>query len=266
MISEAQRIAVVVSHPVHLLTVAGMLLRWRPHLLMVLRAPTGPGAGQADLIRKGLAMAGLNDRATFLDVDEDESYRQALAGNPAMHLELADRLRAWLSQVKPQAVLGDAFEASNFQHDVVRLMLDEAVRRCRAEGLEIGNYEFPLSSREDRPGATLRYGSFPAGDRTEHRLSPAEADLKRTIIDWSKTQDAFVAKVAQFFPSLWVETHRPVPESRDYSRPPEGLALHYDVRGREEVAAGRYETPILFDRHFLPIVEAVRREARGTSS
>lgn len=101
-----QRAAFVVSHPAHLLTVLGMVLRWRPSILMLVEAPTGPGAGQEDLVREGLELAGLDNQCDALRFDEDESCRRALAGDHGFHLELGARIQDWLEEVNPDVVFG----------------------------------------------------------------------------------------------------------------------------------------------------------------
>ncbi len=258
-IPDHARLAVVVSHPAHLLTILGILLRWRPHILMLDEALTGPGAGQTSRIQMGLNMVGLSDRASSFEIDEDESYRRALQQDHAYHIALSDRILAWLGEVNPTHVLGDAFEASNFQHDIGRLMLDDAIDRFRDAGHAVENLEFPLSSALDEPEAPLVYGRFLTGEWCDYRLDEAQIRMKRQAVQWARGQDAFVDHVADEFPSLEIESYRPVPATRDYLSPPGGLALHYDVRGREEVAAGKYETAISFDEHFVPLVRALAR-------
>jgi hypothetical protein len=253
---KGKRVAVVVSHPAHLLTVAGMLLRWRPHVLLLTRA-AGGAAGQEDAIRSALAAHGLSDRLTSFEVSEEESFGRVLAGDFAFHAAVGDRIFGWLREVRPDAVLGDAYEAYNFQHDLTRLLIDDVVQRWRNLGRRIENYEFPLSCRIDSPGAPVRYGEFPSGSRHELRLSAGELAAKREVVARVGRADPFVAGVAPLFPRPGVETYREVPPDRDYTAPPPGLALYYDERGREVVAAGRYGEAITFRGHFAPLVRAL---------
>ena len=199
---ENKRVAFIVSHPAHLLTVVGMLLQWRPHILMLDEAPTGPGAGQTQRIQQGLAMVGLAGNATSLAIDEDESYRRAVSGDHAFHLKIADRIEAWLREVKPDAVFGNAYETSNFQHDIGRLMMDEAICRIRKDGLEIENYEFPLSSRGKASGAELSYGIFQEGESSSYELTEEQIAIKQQVVTWARSQASFVDHVAEEFPSL----------------------------------------------------------------
>jgi hypothetical protein len=255
-----QPLAIVTAHAAHLLTVTGLILRSRPHVLLLTQTSVGPGAGQAELVQALLNRVGLAEHVTTLEIDEAESYRRALAGDFSFHLGMMPLIVDWLQRVQPAAVLGDAYEMSNYQHDVGRLMLDLAIKQHNRSRHLVDNYEFPLSSRLDRDGAPLVFGMFLTGRGEEFRLLPEEIAIKRQVVDLAAQHDSFVSHVASLFPGVDVEYYRPVSPDRNYHLPAEGLARHYDLRGREEVAAGRYAEAISFEAHFLPLVRAA--EAR----
>jgi hypothetical protein len=248
---NGQRSAVVVAHPAHLLTVAGLLLRRRPKVLIVHRADRGQAAGQTERVRQALARHGLDGGVTCLGQSETESYQRALAGDVGFHLGLARRVLSWLRAARADAVLGDAFEAYNFHHDLTRLMIDAA-----ADELGLSNYEFPLASLP-AGGGELSYGEFATGPFLRCDLSDAEAADKRRLCDEVAARDESVAEVRGRF-DVGSEVFRRVPPGRDYARPPEGLALYYDRLALREVAAGRHERAISFERHFVPVARALR--------
>ena len=250
---DGERVAVVVSHPAHLLTVAGMLQRWRPHVLLLYRAVVGAGAGQEDAVRAALEPLGVADRLASFAISETESFDRALAGDFGFHADIGTRVGDWLRAARPDTVLGDAYEAYNFHHDVTRLFLDNALRRNRA----VANYEFPLSCRLDEPGAPVRYGAFAFGAARALTLSADERAAKRELIASVGRIDPFVADVARLFANPDVESFREVPAGRDYTVPPPGLARYYDERGRELVSAGLYPRAITFREHFVPLVQAL---------
>ncbi len=253
---DGKRVAVVVSHPAHLLTVVGMLQRWRPHVLILYRAVVGAGAGQERAIRAAIEPLGAGDRLASFAISESESFERALAGDFAFHADIGARVFDWLRAVRPDAMLGDAYEAYNFHHDVTRLLLDNALRRG-VFGRAVANYEFPLSCRLDEPGAPVRYGTFAFGSSLALRLTPDEVAVKRELIATVSRVDPFVASVAPLFANLEVERYRPVPVDRDYTVPPPGLARYYDERGREVVSAGLHPRAITFGEHFVPLVRAL---------
>ncbi len=252
---DNERVAVIVSHPAHLLTVAGMLLRWRPHLLIVYRAVVGAGAGQEEAVRAALEPLGVANRLTSFAISETESFDRALAGDFAFHTNIGTRVGDWLRAIRPSMVLGDAYEAYNFHHDVTRLLLDNALRG--GFGRTIANYEFPLSCRIDRPGAAVRYGAFPFGVSRPLRLSADELVVKRELIAAVSRVDPFVADVASLFANPGVERYRMVPADRNYTIPPPGLARYYDERGRVVTNEGLYPRAITFNEHFVPLVRTL---------
>jgi hypothetical protein len=254
-------LAIVTSHAAHLLTVTGLVLRFRPQVLLLTQTSVGPAAAQVELVETLLNRVGLGGHVTTADIDEPESYRRALAGDFSYHLRMMPQIVDWLQKVRPAAVLGDAYEMSNYQHDVGRLMLDCAIKRYNRSGHAAENYEFPLSSRLDRDDAPLTFGRFLTGPSEEFRLLPPEIATKRQVVELAARHDAFVSNVAPLFPGVDVEYYRSVPLDRNYHRPAAGLARHYDLRGREEVAAGRYAAAICFEEHFLPLVRFVEAAA-----
>lgn len=246
------RVAVIVAHPAHLLTITGLLLRWRPQVLALYRE----GAGHGPVVRATLDALELGDRYTNFAVSEPQSFGCALAGDFGFHAALGARVADWVRAVRPDAVLGDAYEASNFHHDVGRVLIDAAVR-----GTGVANFEFPLSCRGAEPGEPLRYGTFPFGPFRALQLTAEEAHLKRRLVDTVCRASAFVANVAPQFASPDAECYRPVPDDRDYTAPPPGLALYYDERGREVVSAGLHARAVTFGDHFVPLVRALGASA-----
>jgi hypothetical protein len=115
---------------------------------------------------------------------------------------------------------------------------------------------------EPKTCSTKDFRSVPTRPLTS---TPHEISAKRSLADWASVQDGFVAKVCKLIPDVQREPYRPVPVNRDYTIPPEGIRKHYDDRGSEEVRAGRYAAPILFAKHFVPLVNALRNHGRNSS-
>ncbi|MAS96975.1 MAG: hypothetical protein CMO55_27605 [Verrucomicrobiales bacterium] len=254
---HSSRKGFVVGHPAHLLTVLGMLIRWRPHILVLTKIDAGAGAVQTDLIREIGSTLHLDDKITFCGFDEEESYQNALSGNFSHHLEWAGKIEGWLKEVRPDQVYGDAFEVYNFHHDLGRLMLDAAVRRRVKDGCQIENFEFPLSSQGVGSDEPVKYGEFTDGSGTPFVLTDEEAKRKSKIGDLARERDPFVKEVAPAFVDISREWYRAIPSDRDYTVPPRGLRLFYDERGAKQVAAGKYTEVITFREHFVPIVNGL---------
>jgi len=251
------KLAVVVSHPAHLLTCIGILLRWDPRILIIHAASEGPGARQLERMQDCLAQAGLNQQITSLKIDESVSFWQTIEHKFDAHLEISHHLFEWMTSVSPTHVIGDAYEASNFHHDLTRLMLDDAVKRYRSTDRELENLEFPLFAQLDQPGHPVVYGTFFNDDCLSYDLTDPEIEIKRNIVEQARGDDEFIDLMARHFPSMSKEPYRSVSPSRDYRMPPEGLTLYYDQLGQEVVKSGKYKTAINFQEHFLPLVTAL---------
>jgi hypothetical protein len=248
--------AIVVAHPVHLLTVAGLIQRYRPHVLIWTNSAI-EGKAAPELVEKALAFLGLDGLATMLGIEESESYQWAYAGAIAPFARIRDDMLDWLRRVRPDMVFGDAFELSNFQHDVGRAALDAALREYRRQHASVENYEFPLSCRTEDDLSKLRYQVFPHGEHEVFRLNDAELKRKEQAIRWAWSLSNFIAQVAPQFPPIHEEPYRAVPWDRDYTVPPRGLKRHYDDDGRERVRRGALAQCILFEQHFVPIVRGL---------
>jgi hypothetical protein len=234
-----------------------MLIRWRPHVLVLFRAEVGNGIPQESAVRAALEPLDFADRLTVFGVSETESFNRALAGDFAFHAALGARLFDWLCAVRPGAVLGDSYQGYNYHHDLTRLLIDDAVRRYRAPGRACANYEIPLTYRPDEPGAPMCHGTFPDGPVLAFQLTANELAAKRELAARAGRADPFMATQIPLFASPETEPYRAVPADRDYTLPPPGAALYYDERGREVVAAGLYPRAITFREHFVPLVRAL---------
>lgn len=257
---DGKRVAIVVSHPAHLLAVVGMQLRWQPHVLIVNRAVAGAGVGQEEAIRAAFEPLGLAERVASLAISETESFDRVLAGDFSFHAAIGDRIFDWLRTIRPDVVLGDAYETYNFHHDLARLFIDDSIQRLRVQGRRVENYEFPLSCRINEPDAPVQYGAFPFGAFRTLLLHPRELAEKQALATTVGRGNSFVADVARLFAKPEAEQYREVPVDRDYTTPPPGLALFYDERGAEAVRAGQYVEAITFGNHFVPLVRAIGLE------
>jgi hypothetical protein len=99
----------------------------------------------------------------------------------------------------------------------------------------------------------LRFQEFPRGEFETFHLTEEETRLKKSLADWASTQRTEAAGVKDFF-SIEREVFRRVSSDRDYTTPPEGLRLHYDEWNEFQVQCGKHARPILFAKHFVPLV------------
>lgn len=254
----------VFAHPGHELTTVGLLLRLRPHLLFLTRSDSAGDPTRESVALEGLRRMGLDAQATFFGVGEHDIYRWLLRGEMEPLLQLRGRIAAWLDDVQPTCVFGDAWELFNIVHDVGRVMLDSAWRSYRLKA-PCTNYELPLVCRTAPDVRLLRYQEFPSGPYETLTLDAPVAALKRTLADWAEQQWNEVAKVREYY-SLDRECYREVSADRDYLTPPAGLQIHFQEWGRLQVLRGKYAEAITFADHFVPFVRAMPMMLPGTGS
>jgi len=249
---DVNRCAMVFAHPGHELAVAGLLQRYQPHLLFLTRADSAGDVEREPLALYGLGELGLTERTKFLSISEIDIYRWLLEGELGPFIELRRKLVAWLEDIRPDSLFGDAFELSNVVHDIGRALLDSAWREYRKR-VACENFELPLVCRTEPGLWNLRFQEFPSGDFEIFHLTEGETRLKKSLADWAGTQRTEAAMVKGFF-LIEREVYRRVPSDRDYTKPPEGLRLHYDEWNDLQVQRGKHAQPILFAKHFVPIV------------
>jgi hypothetical protein len=249
---SVNRYAMVFAHPGHELAAAGLLQRHKPHLLFLTRADSGGDVEREKLALYGLEQIGLTERATFLGISEPDIYRWLLEGELSPFLELRQKLLAWLEDIRPDRIFGDAFELSNVVHDIARALIDSVWREYRRR-IACENFELPLVCRTEPGVWNLRFQEFPLGDFEIFQLSANETQVKKSLADWAGSQRTEAAMVKDFF-SIEREVFRRVPCDRDYTKPPEGLRLHYDEWNELQAQRGKYAQPILFSKHFVPLV------------
>lgn len=261
---DTTRAAFVFAHPAHEILVAGMLQRFRPAILFLTNSDSGRDRDRETLARAGLERIGLACHATFLSTSEQESYRWALALHHAPYLKLRNQILDWLGRVRPTVLFGDAWEMSNFHHDLGRALLDSAWREYARGSLRSENYELPLVCRTTPDPRELLYQKFPEGGHEEFHLTAAEIAAKQDLIHWIGLQRLEVEQAQHLFPPIEREVYRRVPESRDYRFPPTSLMRHYDDWGRLLMRLRKYQTAITFADHFVPIVEQLPYLAKAT--
>jgi hypothetical protein len=254
---SSERVAMVFAHPGHEILVAGLMQRYRPHILFLTAADSGGETGRGELARQGLDRLGLAERTTFLNVPEVQSYAWALNGTIGPYQEIADQVLRWLHEVRPTMVFGDAFELSNFHHDLGRALLDGALRRFGERFGLPANYECPLVCRTEPNPMCLRFQEFVSGPFEVFRLSEPELAGKRALVDWVGQRHTEAARAEALFPPLHQEVYRPVSPNRDYAVAPAELCRHYDDWGRLQVLLGKHRQPLLFAEHFVPLIRAL---------
>jgi hypothetical protein len=252
----------VFAHPGHELTVAGMLLRYQPHLLFLTRADAGQDQGREQLARYGLDQMGLAGKATFLRIAEAEVFRALINGDWAFFQTLRNHILEWLVNVRPALVFGDAFEFYNVNHDLCRVLLDSAVQEYRAStGDTPANHEILLACYANSALAAqpMHMFDFLAPKLAYCELTQAEVARKQELIRVLGSRNSYIGAIAHAVPQerFRQEPYRPLPRPRDYTQRFSVPWPTYEEHGRQRTQSGKYEQAILFSQHFVPLAQAI---------
>ncbi len=126
-------------------------------------------------------------------------------------------LAALIGSVKPQAVIGPAFEGGHADHDATSFAVAEA---CRRAGMNVPIFEYPCYAPDADAPKGLRLSTFPTHSAGVScvRLNEAATRCKELMVE------AYASQKAVFELLGWrlsrEEFFRKCPQDRDHRRPP----------------------------------------------
>ena len=254
-----RRCMMIFSHPGHELTVLGMLQRFRPHLLFLTRADSCGSTDREDFSYRIVRELGLQHQTSFLGHSEFDFYEAVLEHNVPFFESVLQEILECLDHVRPDDVLGDAFECYNINHDVCRLLIDRAVLDFQHRlAVQLNNYEVPLASfgTPELAQRSLWERSYQSQRIERFRLTAEEIQCKRELLKNVSSQPYISSLISCMHPSRFdFEVRISAEAGRDLTQPMTGPWQSYEDRGRESVAKGKYGQVIHFDGDFVPLVE-----------
>jgi hypothetical protein len=248
-----------VAHPGHELRVHGWLSQARPLVFVLTDGSGRSGVSRLAYTRAVVTEAGAEAASVFGRFSDREAYDAVLSGDPAPWLAAVDDLAAALLERRASYVAGDAVEGYNAIHDVCRLIVNAAVRRARAHGLAVANYDFPLTGNPASCPPEL------GAEAIQIRLTPAQLERKlaaaRRCHDLAPDLEEALRTVG---PQAFArEVLRPAPAGG----PDDGLPAHavpfYERHGEGRVGEGKYERVLRRRDHVLPLAAIIWRHASG---
>jgi hypothetical protein len=241
------RPALAIAHPGHELRVHGWLEVARPLVFVLTDGSGRSGRSRLAASAQVLAAAGARPASLFGDFPDAVVYRALRGGDLAFFVGLARRLADAFVRHGIDVVAADAAEGYNSVHDVWRLLVDAAVALvdrplCNLAFPLVGKTP-PLRDPQARPGCLHLDDAALARKLAAARGYSALADEVREQLR-RLGSEAFRTE------TLWpAEALAPV-------EPSDGL-LFYEVRGEQQVRAGRYPTAIRYRDHVRPVAEAL---------
>jgi hypothetical protein len=185
-------------------------------------------------------------------ISDVETYRAILHTDAAFFIGIVSDLADSFVRHRIDFVAGDAAEGYNPTHDLCRAMVNAAASIAgRSMGKPVANYEFRLAEWEQelpvahgRSCLHLRLND----DLLQQKLEAAEqyvemqAEVRRGI--QQRGEDYFRVECLQKVEAI--SRSQPVAEKPYYER-----------FGEERVIAGQYASVIRFNKHLLPIMDAL---------
>lgn len=256
-LSGYRRPALVAGHPGHELKVFGWLTTVRPLVYLITDGSGRDGVPRTASTHILITNAGANGGELFGMISDAGIYRAILEQNFGFFLEVVDRLADSFIRHGVDCVAGDAAEGFNPTHDICRTMINAAILIAeRASGGSIENLEFCLTEWEpnsppqqhDNHCLHLTLGD----DLLLRKLTAAEAYVELR----NEVRSAIASRGTEYFR---IECFRRVLRADSWNshvtRPV------YETWGEQRVAAGKYGSVIRFEKHVLPVMEAILAHA-----
>jgi len=165
-----------------------------------------------------MALAGIGEEALLAFDVPDQEAALDLAG-------LARRLEGVLRERGVRAVVTHAYEGGHPDHDAVAFAVHAAAARLSVAGEAVSVVEVPLYHQGSEGYVVQRFAAGPGGPGLRLALSEEERKLKRRMYDAHASQAEVLARMTSP-----VESFRAAPPY-DFSRPPNGGAVHYESFG-----------------------------------
>jgi hypothetical protein len=248
-----QRPALIVGHPGHELKVFGWLCAVRPRVYLITDGSGRHGVPRTTATEALITSAGAKRGEVFGLISDAEIYRAILDQNFSFFLMLVDKIADSFLDHEIDSVAGDAAEGFNPTHDICRTVINAAVLSAeRRGGTPIANFEFCLtewernSPKQEHDSRCLHLNLD--DQMLSQKLAAAEAyvelrnEVRKAIA--SRGKDYFRLECVRRVVSasaLRSQVTRPV----------------YETWGEQRVAEGEYWSVIRYEKHVLPIMEAI---------
>lgn len=251
------RTLAVFSHPNHEVAAYGLLQRLSPHLVFL---TDGGGEERISQTKRGLDRLDLTRRASFLPHTEQSFYDAIRTRDHSLFWQVAGEVASLIQAVKPDQILCDAVEFYNPVHDIALPVTLAAITYAWTiyDAARSPVYEVPLIY--ETPAGQYRVQSAPpefSSERTVIELTAPECAAKKEAFQtvYSILRDT-LGPVLRADPTTIGREHFFTAQSPLRLPGPDCL-LRYEHRARTLKQAGKIETEITHEHHFLPVVRGI---------
>jgi len=248
-----QNPALIVGHPGHELKVFGWLATVKPHVYLITDGAGRQGVPRTNSTKLLLNSVGAKPGKIFGVISDAGIYRAILEQNFTFFVDLVDCLAESFLQHEIDSVAGDAAEGFNPTHDLCRTVINAAVLVAeRKGGRAISNFEFCLTEWERNCPEQVHDSRCLHFNLDDHllaqKLSAAEAYIELR----NEVRKAIAIRGQEYFR---LECLRRVTSAGSLLLP--DTTPLYESWGEKRVAEGQYPSVIRFEKHVLPIMEAI---------
>jgi hypothetical protein len=208
-----------------------------------------------------LARAGARSGDVFGQLADSALYRALLDRRSSVFTSMAETIADAIVTHEIQVVAGDDAEGFNPTHDVCRLVVDAAVRMARSRSTRsITNLAFALMETTDT--------APPREDVWSSTIVLSDDALERKLLAAlgypEMAAEVAAARARWHDEAFRFETFRHVAAGELWA-PAHGQPF-YEQYGAERVRDGAYPEVILYDRHLVPVVDALAASALRQAS
>jgi hypothetical protein len=215
----------------------------------------GGSPGRIEETRRGLLRMGVHT-ASYGAVREDDLYAAFLGGNLRPFLEATAALARDIERVRPQQILCDAVEFFNPVHDITLPIVLGALKSLPRIYSAEKIYEVPLIRQE--PDGTYAVQSVPRNRRDgEVGIDLTEEEARTKGLAW---RDVYLLLAKQMRPivgDLPAPRREAVCLRAEFIAPGSGQRMRYEERARELYREKKVPQPILYDKHYVPVVKGI---------
>ena len=250
--------ALIIGHPAHELRIYKFLEVYKPRVYIL---TDGSGSKNTSRITSSLELisaTGSTPSKIMGRFTDQQLYQIILQKDLELIHDVIDEILTDLIEHNIEMLVGDALEGFNPTHDLCRYMINTMVEIYhRRTGKEIMNYDFLLE------GSPRDYHEDDSSNTLLLHLTETELDRKISAANnYREIRADFERTIAKYGRQMFqVETLRPVKVPylvKDW----ETEYPFYEEYGKQKVLEGEYKGVIYFEKHILPIVEALSHYRR----
>jgi len=250
---DSGRPILFMAHPGHELLIHGWLSRMRPAVSILTDGSGHSTSGRLPLTRELLHSLSVPEGPIFGRFADREVYAAILGGDVGFLISLVNDLAGDLVARRATAIVADAAEGYNPEHDLCCIIAGAACDVARRDGVDIPQYEYAVADGPDSlTGETFELDdeAFAAKMKAARMFAAALTDVDELLARYG--EQAFRR-----------ETFRLV-EDWTIDRFAAGACPRYEHFGEERVTSGLYARVIRHREHVVPLRSALREWVEST--